>query len=108
VTRFLLISSSEDAAYAWMARHPDRHPSAAVWSGRFHLLSLAAPFSRLAVSADAFHMTTHIAACLTRVKGPDGLTPGQRLNADDAGQRMREMNASMARHPAGRDLNNGC
>jgi hypothetical protein len=87
--RFLLVSSSEDHAYGWMARHPDHHPSAAVWPGRFHGLSLVEPFSRLAVSADAFHMTTHIAACLTRVKGPDGLTPGQRLCADEVGARMR-------------------
>jgi hypothetical protein len=88
--RFLLISSSEDAAYAWMRRHPDRHPSAAVWPGRFHnLTGLVTPFDRLAVSADAFGMDAHIAACLTRVKGPDGLTPGQRLSADEVGARMR-------------------
>jgi hypothetical protein len=88
--RFLLVSSSEDAAYAWMARHPGRHPSAVVWPSRFHLLSLAGPFDRLAVSADAFTMDTHIAACLSRVKGPDGLTPGQRLNADEIGTKLRE------------------
>lgn len=90
MSRFLLVSSSEDAAYAWMRRHPDRHPSAAVWPSRFHLLSFTEPFDRLAVSADAFTMDTHIAACLTRVKGPDGLTPGQRLTADEIGARMRE------------------
>jgi hypothetical protein len=87
--RFLLVASSEDAAYDWMRRHPDRHPSAAVWPSRFHLLSLTEPFDRLAVSADAFMMDTHIAACLTRVKGPDGLTPGQRLTTDEVGARLR-------------------
>jgi hypothetical protein len=50
---------------------------------------LLEPFDRLAVSADAFTMDTHIAACLTRVKGPDGLTPGQRLSADEVGARLR-------------------
>lgn len=89
MTRFLLIASSEDHAYQWMRRHPDRHPSAAVWPGRFINLHMVAPFDRLAVSADAFGMDAQIAACLTRVKGPDGLTVGQRLTADEIGARMR-------------------
>lgn len=91
MSRFLLISSSEDHAYGWMRRHPDRHPSAAVWPSRFHLLSLVDRlFDRLAVSADAFGMDTHIAACLSRVKGPDGLTPGQRLDPEQVGARLRD------------------
>jgi hypothetical protein len=88
--RRLLLTSDEDSCYRWMARHPDKHPAAVVWPGRLKYLDTY-PYhvDRLMVSADAAHLDTHIAACLTRVKGPDGLTPGQRLNADEVGARLR-------------------
>jgi hypothetical protein len=88
--RRLLLTSDEDSCYRWMARHPDKHPAAVVWPGRFKYLdTYPYSFDKLMVSADAQHMDAAIAACLTRVKGPDGLTPGQRLAADEVGTRLR-------------------
>jgi hypothetical protein len=92
--RRLLLAASEDDAYGWLRRHrtdvlTGGSITAIVWPGRFRTLHGSATFDRLATTAAAFTMDTHIAACLTRVKGPDGLTPGQRLNADEVGARMR-------------------
>jgi hypothetical protein len=99
--RRLLLAADEDDAYAWLKRHP-HVPAAIVWPGRFKTLTGGPTFDRLAVSAAAWHMPAAIAACLTLVKGPDGLTPGQRLTADGIGQELRELNSSIARHPAGK------
>ena len=91
--RSILLAANEDDAYGWLRRH--RHEvlsgglTALVWPGRFHTLEGGPSFDRLAVTAAAFHMSVAIAACLTRIKGPDGLTPGQRLNPDEIGARMR-------------------
>lgn len=93
--RRLLLAASEDDAYGWLRRHRTDvlvggSITAMVWPGRFYTLHGDAAFDRLATTAAAFGMDTHIAACLTRVKGPDGLTPGQRLNPDEIGARLRE------------------
>jgi hypothetical protein len=91
-TRRLLLAADEDDAYAWMTRHGYPIPDGidmVVWPSRFHTLDRSAPFDRLAVTARASHMDAAVAACLTRVKGPDGLTPGQRLSADEVGARLR-------------------
>jgi hypothetical protein len=87
--RLLLLVANEDDMFGWLARHPDRRPDCVVYRGKYMRLDGHRPFDRLAVSADAFGLDTAIAACLTRVKGPDGLTPGQRLCADEVGARMR-------------------
>jgi hypothetical protein len=95
--RRLLLAADEDDAYAWLRRHnhdryDNRTVGAIVWPGRFWTLQGFPAFDRLAVTARAFGMSAAIAACLTRVKGPDGLTPGQRLCADEVGARMRGTN----------------
>jgi hypothetical protein len=98
--RRLLLAATEDDAYGWLRRHRAEvlaggTVTAVVWPGRFRTLEGGPSFDRMAVTAAAYHMSAAIAACLTRVKGPDGLTPGQRLGVE----------ASIARHPAGRDRN---
>lgn len=87
--RLLVLAHDEDDFFGWVARHPERSPYIGVWPTRFHKLDGLPPFDRMATTARAYGMDTHIAACLTRVKGPDGLTPGQRLVADEIGTRMR-------------------
>src|SRR6478735_1417407 len=83
-TRRLLLAADEDDAYGWLRRHRTEvltgETVAIVWPGRFRTLEGGPSFDRIAVTAAASHMDAAIAACLTRVKGPDGLTPGQRLN----------------------------
>jgi hypothetical protein len=93
--RLLLLAADEDDAYAWLDRHPAQaafQVAAIVWPGRFKSLDGAGVFDRMAVTCEAYHLSAAIAACLTRVKGPDGLTPGQRLTADEVGARMRGTN----------------
>ena len=97
--RTLLLAADEGDFFGWLERHPDRKPEMVIWPGRFWKLHNQEPFTKLVVTAEAWHLEAAIAACLTRVKGPDGLTPGQRLGVDEA------LEASIARHPAGRDLN---
>jgi hypothetical protein len=91
--RRILLAANEDDAYAWLRRHRTEvltgETVAIVWPGRFATLTGGPSFDRMAVTAAAFTMSAAIAACLTRVKGPDGLTPGQRLNADEIGARLR-------------------
>lgn len=91
--RRLLLAANEDDAYGWLRRHNGGGGNdpvvAIVWPGRFVSLAGGPVFDRLCVSAAAWHMSAAIAACLTRVKGPDGLTPGQRIGADEVGARMR-------------------
>jgi hypothetical protein len=91
--RRLLLAADEDDAYGWLRRQRTEvlltgETVAIVWPGRFATLTGGPTFDRLAVTAAAFTMSAAIAACLTRVKGPDGLTPGQRLNAE-IGARLR-------------------
>jgi hypothetical protein len=88
-SRLLVLAACESDLFEWMERHPDRKPWMAVWPTRYHKLEGLPPFDRLAVTAAASIMQAAVAACLTRVKGPDGLTPGQRLAADEIGARMR-------------------
>jgi len=93
MSRLLLLAHDEDDAFAWLDRHPAQaafQVAAIVWPGRFHSLDGAAPFDRMAVTAKAVRMEAAIASCLRRVKGPDGLTVGQRLNPDEIGARLRE------------------
>jgi hypothetical protein len=92
--RRLLLAATEDDAYGGLRRHRTEvltggTVTAVVWPGRFATLTGGQSFDRMAVTAAAYHMSAAIAACLTRVKGPDGLTPGQRLNAEQVGARMR-------------------
>ena len=90
--RRLLLAANEDDAWEWIDRHYGvAAADAVVWPSRFHKLGGQQPFDRMSITAKAFGMSAAIAACLTRVKGPDGLTPGQRLNADEIGARMREV-----------------
>ncbi len=90
--RRLLLAADEDDAYAWLSRHRTRalgEVTVIVWPGRFATLAGGPSFDRLAVTAAAYSMHAAIAACLTLVKGTDGLTPGQRLATDEAGTRLR-------------------
>lgn len=91
--RRLLLAADADDAYGWFRRHEDgwdtQDIAAIVWPGRFVSLAGGPSFDRLAVTAQAYPLAAAIAACLTRVKGPDGLTPGQRITADEIGARMR-------------------
>lgn len=81
--RVLLVAASEDDALDYLNR---RHPQG--WIGLAFVGQRGAtdprPYDRLAVTAKAFHLTPLIRAALTRVKEPDGLTPGQRLGVDEA------------------------
>jgi hypothetical protein len=89
MNRQLLLCTDEGDMFGWLERHPDRKPDMVIWPGRFWKLHNQPAFSRLAVTAEAWYLEAAVAACLTRVKGPDGLTPGQRLCADEVGARMR-------------------
>src|SRR6478735_1521367 len=105
-TRRLLLAADEDDAYAWRERHGCSVLATILWTGRFHSLAGRPAFDRMITTAAAYRKYTSVQmdpegwwllldhpvvrACLTRVKGPDGLTPGQRLTADEIGTRLRE------------------
>jgi hypothetical protein len=86
----LVLAADETDFFGWLDRHPDAEPTEVVWPGRFCKLDGAGVFTKLLVTAEAWYLDAAVAACLTRVKGPDGLTPGQRLSADEVGTRLRE------------------
>lgn len=100
MSRLLLFCADEDDMFGWLNRHPNRTPDCVVHRGKFIRLDGQPAFDRMATTAAAYRglsadliwplglslLLDHptVRACLTRVKGPDGLTVGQRLGAQIA------------------------
>lgn len=105
MTRRILLAADEDDAYAWRERHGCPALGTILWPGRLHALDGRPAFDRMLTTAAAYRQLTAyqpeidaswslldhpvVRSCLTRVKGPDGLTPGQRITADETGTRLR-------------------
>lgn len=108
MSRILIFATNTDDLLDYLNRHSavigraflDYH---AVWPTAMHRIDHAEPFTHMLVTAAAYAEALWVApkdspfltssplirACLMRVKGPDGLTPGQRITADEIGARMR-------------------
>ena len=82
MTNVLIIAADEDDALATVrARRPEGHITL-IWDTCMAKIIQNGPFDRLLVTAAAQkdpRVQTWIAACRTRLRGPDGKTPAERI-----------------------------